>query len=150
MGIALGLQLHWTAPSYDALPGTCYADTLRVCNDVVFYKVLGIRPPMTEPILLRLVPGLHPAGTPVDVEVGVPSEAEAAWTFYVQSVDTAGNESCWSNPVTMNGVISAPPSAPVPQTAWYDIAGRKLPSKPSTPGVYFEKQHSVRKVIIVR
>lgn len=64
-------------------------------------------------------------------------------------VDTDGRLGCqrvW----TQNGTLNVPRTERVNEQ-WYDVVGRRLPSRPSTPGVYFLRvENGVKKIVVVR
>jgi len=89
-----------------------------------------------EPVRLLLESQGGPPGVPWSVRVQV--DSSKATGLWIATVDSAGNESCWSNEILLRPdlVVSAP--NPVRQdTSWYDVAGRKLAARPRRAGVWF-------------
>lgn len=69
-------------------------------------------------------------------------------TVYVTTTDSAGNESCPSNYITISGVVGVG-SHPV-KPRYYDIAGRRV-EKPDKPGIYWEvRGRTHRKIVVLK
>lgn len=81
------------------------------------------------------------------LEVAVPTDSIA--TLWVVTSDTTGNHSCPSNFVAVNLVAGVTPASAPPVLEWFDVAGRRLPGKPSVPGVYFWRRGRERGVRVV-
>jgi len=71
----------------------------------------------------------------------------------VRTRDSTGNVSCVSNLVALGTPTVSVELSPslTPEPRWYDVAGRRLASPPTTPGIYFVSDHGhVRRLVVVR
>jgi hypothetical protein len=84
--------------------------------------------------------------------------ADTLATMWLSVVDQAGNESCLSNPVTVNARVAVenpPPALAVRAPVWYDVAGRAHRTRPRQKGLYWEVRQVagrrvVKKVVVTR
>jgi len=93
--------LRFTLPRYDA----------RVCQGSIV--------PLRDLALARLygqpqwegfrVVAEHAATVPGAADSFVVAPDERPWCYYVATVDSAGNESCWAGPVQLNGRVEVDP-----------------------------------------
>lgn len=142
----------WEATGCDSLVVVC--DSLGACQEIRSPERMGavevwwgVR--YGEFRLLRVKDVVGREGERDTLEV--PSDTLAS--VYLVAVDLAGNKSCASRTITVNGRVGVEEGQPkpLPVGLWYDIAGRRIP-KPTTPGVYFHSLPGVwrKKIVILK
>lgn len=75
------------------------------------------------------------------------------WTYWVVVSNVWGQQlepSCWPA-ITVGAPLGVgnPQGVPGEKWGWYDLSGRRLPAKPSRPGVYFRRDLGGVKRIVV-
>ena len=73
---------------------------------------------------------------------------DGVWSYYLTSVDVAGNESCASNVVTLGTTVGVDLGRPE-KVEWYDVAGRRI-DKPAATGIYWKVKGGHRRLILLR
>lgn len=172
----LFIILLFTVPSYDAntvwIPPwerDTFEDSVQVTCDISTVTTNDI-----DSVYVYAIPNIGNWGTfrkvrEFDVK-GKEGQADSVsmvfpgWSaahFYVTFIDTSGNESCASdvvfksNPMVPTGVEPITVGSVV-ENSWFDVRGRKLKSKPSASGIYWQvtkinnKIIKVRKVVILK
>lgn len=121
--------LYFTLPERNASgPGAC-DDTGLPLTDLSIVRLYGQGQGDTVSLLAS-----HAAGQPGAADSFSVAPDARPWTFWVTTVDMAGNESCLSNPVQLGGGASV--DIPPDGVRYYDVAGRRV-NRPTAPGVYF-------------
>lgn len=144
--------MSFTAPSYDAaVQGACLPDSIPVpCHDLSIFKVYGQRRFQTQPQLFQTIPAAGREGQVITFTPTPPDHPTEQWSVFVTTVDTSGNESCWSNITTLNGTVSVDDPPPVRgKDEWFDIQGRKLRGTPRTPGVYVHRRGEWKRLTVI-
>lgn len=136
MLVAAVVVFHLTLPAFDALG--CEASPVP-CRDLDSLIVYGQPRWDTWRAIQRLgVRGRE--SQPLDLVL----DLDGVWSVVVATKDTSGNESCRSNVVGVNLTADVPPVAPVPESqrevVWFDVQGRRLSSRPTAPGIYWERR----------
>lgn len=139
-----GAILHFTLPVYESVgPGSCVTGE-RPLADLAAVRLYGAYP--GEPITLWQE---H-----VATAAGVADSFAVAWdgarplSLWVAAADTAGNEGCWTA-CQLGGSVAVDPVPAGPGLRWYDVAGRRVGGKPTTPGVYFYRGPLGRGQIVI-
>lgn len=146
--LGLGVVVSFTNPQFDAMPDTfCVAGTIP-CVDLKEIRIKGTREGTTDHILLFVLPAQGREGVHETVDVTIPGDQNALWSFEIYPVDEEGNIGC-SRWLTVNGRLEAPSLAGWIPIVWYDLHGRKYQKKPTMPGLYFEVQGKKHKKIVV-
>lgn len=154
LALVLAATMSFTAPQYDAArAGACLPDSIPVpCTDLLLCKVYGVRRGQTQPQLFQTIPAAGRQGQIITFTPAPPDHVTDQWSVFITSVDTNGNESCWSNMATLNGTVSVddpPPTSRLVRDEWFDILGRKLHARPHTPGVYVHRRGTWKKLTVI-
>lgn len=154
IALLLAATLTFTAPSFDAArAGACLPDSIPVpCTDLDHFIVSGQRQGQKTPQFFQTIPGTGREGQSITFTPTPPDHPDDIWSIFVQSVDHAGNVSCWSNITSINGTVSVTPGPPPSdeEEEWYDIAGRRLHHRPTMPGIYFYRRGGVHRRVIIK
>lgn len=149
LAIVLAAVVRFTLPGFDAdtsaAGNRCAASPVNVCRDLdsVFVWAQVRWNPRAVLVYQARVRGLE--RQPVELPVAIDSVV----TIWAVTRDTLGNFSCPSNAIALNLVAGVVPAAEAPPLEWFDVAGRRLPGKPSAPGVYFWRRGRERGVRVV-
>jgi len=117
--ILLATTLHFTAPQFNALASSCTESSSDTLHDLETVILKGYRQGDLSLWVLAMKPII--SGRPDSLRF---YDWGKTWRVFVTFVDTAGNESCPSNVVTVNGTTDVPLVETVRDWRVYDLQGR--------------------------
>jgi hypothetical protein len=149
MDAPVAVTVHWTNPAYSATDSTCQGPGLPAELERV--ELRGIARWAAHDTVLAARDARGRDGAPDSVTLALTGQ----WSVWVVAIDRAGNASCASRVLGLNvPPLEVPPAFRAPDTVLtlYDLAGRRLPSLPTRPGVYFARSRAGerRRIVVVR
>jgi len=131
VALVSGSVLYFTLPTHNAgAPGACDEGDAPL-TDLAAVRLYGAGQGDTVSLL-----AWHAASVPGAADSFPLTPDARPWTYWITTLDLAGNESCPSNCIQLNGSADVSPQEPGPNARYYDVAGRRV-SRPSAPGIYF-------------
>lgn len=144
--IALLLTISWTNPSTLQGVDGCGSPSHVLLTDLKEVRVTGQQRGSTNTILLGIknVEGHEGQRDTLTVDLPAPGQ----WTITLVTIRSGGAVSC-PRYYGVGQTLDVPERSTT-EVVWYDVAGRRMKSKPTLPGIYWRLEHGrTRQVVII-